>query len=520
MSKDIKKEIGQLLVVGFHGKTLSKEIKDLIHNYHIGSVILFARNLGTLEEIRELTINLQLEAKAAGYEKPLLICLDQENGIVKRIGKNFGEYPGAMALGATNNPSFAYENGKMTASGLKSLGINWNLAPVVDVNNNSQNPVIGVRSYGEDPAKVADFGKAAMQGMQHEGLVTSLKHFPGHGDTSIDSHIDLPKIKHSLQRLHEVELVPFKVCIQAGADTIMIAHIVFPALETNEDRPATLSKNIVTGLLREKLGYDGVVTTDCLEMKAVATTFGTSNGAVEALKAGVDLVMVSHSYEKQVEVIQKIIEAIENKELSYSRIEQSFQRIKRLKSKKLSWNEELNTLPFSNFNYSAKQTMIENIFGHSVTVVKQGKRLDKDSHSVFVLEDEDANQTMAEDKKIESTVLSETVKEQVGNVETGRFSSTMLEEKDQLIEKVIKKDALIVGVNVLTKVDEWISLINEISQRIPTYVISMKNPYVSHLIPNVEWLICTYEPSSIPVKIAVKAFIGDTHPTGQLPVTI
>ena len=319
----LQKKVGRLLIAGFKGVTMSTEIKNLIHKYHIGGVILFGRNIGTPSEILALTKSLQKEAKTAGYTSPLLICIDQENGVVRRLGEGTTIIPGAMLLGATYEPKHARNAGVLTGKELKALGINWNLAPVVDINNNPKNPVIGVRSFGETALGVTEMAKNSMLGMQEAGVMTTLKHFPGHGDTSVDSHLDLPVIGHDLKRLHEVELVPFKECIAAGADAIMSAHVYFPALEKEANTPATLSRSVITGLLREELGFDGVVTTDCMEMDAIANGIGTVNGCVKAIEAGVDLVMVSHIHPLQEQAVLKIVEAVESGKIAEQQIDQS-----------------------------------------------------------------------------------------------------------------------------------------------------------------------------------------------------
>src|SRR5699024_1414743 len=330
---EIKKDIGQLFVIGFPGNELTSGLKDLIHEYHIGGIILFAHNIGTPEEVINLTTALQKEAKSAGYKYPLFIAIDEENGTVKRLGQGAGEYPGAMALSATQDPNSAYEIGKATGDDLLQLGINWNYAPVLDVNNNSNNPVIRVRSFGEKPEMVSEFGTEFMRGLQDAGIATALKHFPGHGDTSVDSHYSLPQINHDIKRLHEIELVPFKAAIAEGADSIMTAHIAFPALETEEGCPATLSKNIITGLLREELDFKGVIVTDALEMEAVSETIGIENGAVKAIQAGADNVLIGHLPEEQLKALKRVEEAVYNKEISFESIQESIELINQMKEK-------------------------------------------------------------------------------------------------------------------------------------------------------------------------------------------
>src|SRR5215469_13507668 len=262
----LEKQIGQLLVAGFRGTTPSPEIIDLIRNYHVGGIILFSRNVQDAQQVLELTHSLQLIAKTAGHATPLLIAIDQENGMVRRLGKGTTQFPGNMALGATGSEQVVYDVAQATGSELKALGINMNLAPVVDVNNNPANPVIGVRSFGEDPHQVARLAAAAVKGYRAAGVISDLKHFPGHGDTAVDSHLALPVISRTLEQLEAIELVPFSSGIEAGADSVMIAHISFPdmlgksAFYTQQEAlPATVSPAIVRGLLREKLGFEGVL---------------------------------------------------------------------------------------------------------------------------------------------------------------------------------------------------------------------------------------------------------------------
>src|SRR5438270_1735241 len=225
-----EEQIGQLLMVGFLGTTPSEEVIDMIQRYHVGGIILFSRNIQNPLQVFELTQSLQTIAREAGHRQPLLIAIDQENGNVRRLGQDATIFPGNMALGATGSEQLTYDIALATGQELKALGINMNLAPVVDINNNPANPVIGVRSFGEDPSEVARLAAASVRGHRAAGIIATLKHFPGHGDTAVDSHYALPTISSTLQRLEEVELVPFRSGIEAGAPSVMIAHIHFPSL--------------------------------------------------------------------------------------------------------------------------------------------------------------------------------------------------------------------------------------------------------------------------------------------------
>src|ERR1700730_9547190 len=213
-SMELEQQIGQTLMVGFGGTTASQDIIDLIQHYHIGNIILFSRNIHDAEQIRTLTQHLQKAAREAGHVHPLLIAIDQENGIVQRLGEAATLFPGNMALGAIGSEEIAAEVALASGNELKALGINMNLAPVVDVNNNAANPVIGVRSFGEEAHLVARLGSAMVKGYHDAGVIACLKHFPGHGDTAVDSHLALPTIPHTLERLDAIELVPFRSGIE------------------------------------------------------------------------------------------------------------------------------------------------------------------------------------------------------------------------------------------------------------------------------------------------------------------
>src|SRR6266849_754509 len=328
----LEEQAGQVLMAGFWGSTPSQEIIDLIQHYHVGNIILFSRNVRDARQVFELTRSLQQIAREAGQRYPLFIAIDQENGIVQRLGEATTIFPGNMALGAIGSEEIAYEVAQATGRELKALGINMNLAPVVDVNNNPANPVIGVRSFGEDPQQVARLGAAMVKGYRAAGVLSCLKHFPGHGDTEVDSHLALPTIPYTLERLEALELVPFRRGIEAGAESVMIAHISFPALTRQAISPATLSPAIVQGLLREKLGFNGVVLSDCMEMKAISDTFGTERAAVMALQAGIDLVLVSHNYTRQRGSFEAIRAAVQASELSPQVIQQAAERVVGLKA--------------------------------------------------------------------------------------------------------------------------------------------------------------------------------------------
>lgn len=331
-----KQEIGQHFVFGFHGHKISEDVKVLIRDYHVGNIILMKRNVQSVKQVYRLVQSLQQLAKDSGHSRPLMIGIDQENGLVSAfssttVSNDAGtQFPGAMALAATGSPGIAEDCSAATAREMRLAGINWAYSPVADVNSNPKNPVIGVRSFGDDPDEVAKYASAVSRGLTRGEVASCAKHFPGHGDTYVDSHLALPVINKTEGELMETELVPFHTLVKSGVPTIMTGHMALP-LVTGDSTPCSLSKKITTDLLREKMGYGGVVVTDCLEMNAVAAPYTPQRGAVMALQAGADIVMICHTMQMQMGAIEETYVAIENGSLSLESLRQSGERIAALK---------------------------------------------------------------------------------------------------------------------------------------------------------------------------------------------
>ncbi|MFC4409707.1 beta-N-acetylhexosaminidase [Chungangia koreensis] len=520
---ELKKQVGRLMIAGFKGTTMTEEIKRLIHDYHIGGVILFGRNIGTPEEILKLTRSLQSEAKAAGYSTPLLICIDQENGVVRRLGEGTTIIPGAMLLGATGEVENARKAGFLTGKELKALGINWNLAPVVDVNNNPLNPVISVRSFGEDAEKVSAFAMESMKGMQESGIATTLKHFPGHGDTSVDSHLDLPVIAHGVDRLHEVELLPFKKCIASGADAIMTAHVYFPAFESEENTPATLSKSVITGLLRKELGFEGVITTDCMEMDAIAKGIGTVNGAVKAVEAGVDLVMVSHIHHLQEQSILKIVEAVENGEMTAERITESVRRIEAMINEYITWEEIENSSDVPSFVGSPEhvEQMLE-VYKKGITLAHgKGESIRQDD-KVLLIYPTNEYATLVEDKRYATIGMAEELKKVHPNVEVLEIiPADYAASIEGAVEKAEEYDRIVVlTLNAVKDPDQERLVHRLIDSGKPIDVIAIRSPYDAELFPKANRMICTYEFTQTAFKVVSQYLVGKSEIRGKLPVTM
>lgn len=355
----LDEKIGQMLMLEFrhwedeNGELqevteLNEDIKNAIVKYKVGGVILFAENVRDTEQTTKLTHNIQKAAVENGLD-PLLISIDQEGGIVVRLGTGTS-LPGNMALGATRDKELAYQYGKIIADEIKALGINVNLAPVMDTNNNPNNPVIGLRSISSDPKLVGELGSEVVKGLQDQGVSAAIKHFPGHGDTATDSHLGLPVVDKSFEEVEKLELVPFKKAANEGVDMIMTAHISYPQLEkdtaiSKKDGstvgiPATLSDDILTGIIREKMHYDGIVITDAMKMQAIADHFGEEDAVVMAIKAGVDIPLMPALLQKNEDLLKldNIIGRIKNEidlgNISENEIDNSVYRILELKQKR------------------------------------------------------------------------------------------------------------------------------------------------------------------------------------------
>lgn len=330
----LEQKIGQMLLIGYPGGAAGlRTLERVVSRRPMGNIILFSRNAKAPGPLRdELAYVRSMIAGQAGVEP--LVSIDQEGGIVTRLGAGFTPLPGAMALAAAVSGGAATTAdieamAAVNGSELKAVGIDWNLAPVADVNVNGLNPVIGVRSFGEDPEAVAELTAAYARGLSKAGVASCAKHFPGHGDTSVDSHLDLPRVEADADRLERVELAPFRRLIAEGVSAIMSAHVLFPAVEP-EPIPATLSRKALTGLLRERLGFRGLIVTDCLEMRAVGGRY--DDLAARAILAGADVLCVSHTAELQEEAFDSLLAAVRSGRIPESRVDESAARVLALKA--------------------------------------------------------------------------------------------------------------------------------------------------------------------------------------------
>ncbi|WP_176757862.1 beta-N-acetylhexosaminidase [Melghirimyces thermohalophilus] len=516
----LKEKVGQMFMVGFQNGEepayeINRQIRTLIRKEKAGGVILFDRNIHSPSGVGRLTNQLQQLALLDSSRIPLLISIDQEGGKVARMREGVTQFPGAMALGATEDPRLSYRVGRVTGSELRAMGIHMNLAPVLDVNNNPSNPIIGVRSFSSNPDQVARMGLAQIRGYHDGQVLTAVKHFPGHGDTSVDTHVNLPAIPHSLERLNQVELVPFKRVLDQ-TDAVMSAHITFPKLVETPGLPGTLSKKVLTGLLRERLGFAGVIMTDDLEMGAIVEHFGPEEAAVRAVKAGADILLVSHNLDHQQASMAAVRQAVKKGEISEERIDQSLRRILRLK---------------------LKRTGGVSIAGKPLVPVSQVKeRVGTKEHAAVARRVAQEALTLVQDreqrvpldrKQVEDVLLiSPEGTEKLGRSLTSRGFSVRevafdsdAREVGEVIAEARQADVVIIGTQADTPAQT--RLIRTLEARgIPVIALGLDTPYEVSTLPDQTTYLALYSTGELSLEAAADALAGRLTPRGDLPVDI
>lgn len=329
--RELRRHAGRLAIVGFSGVTVPDELRKVVEAFDLGGVIYFARNVIEPRQVSELS----REVASLARDWPLWISVDQEGGRVARLKAPFTEWPPMHVLGRSGDTALAERFAAALAEELHAVGVNLDYAPVLDVHTNPRNPVIGDRALATDAQTVARLGRAIVRVLQSHGIAACGKHFPGHGDTSVDSHEDLPVVEHGLDRLQATELVPFKAAIAEDVATLMTAHVLAPAIDDRQ--PASLSKAIVDGLLKKSLGFGGVVISDDLGMKAIGRTRPLPEATVEAIVAGCDVVLMCNSTaDEQITAIEAIVKAAEQGTISMKRFDDAFARQRRVKERWLS----------------------------------------------------------------------------------------------------------------------------------------------------------------------------------------
>jgi len=355
---DLRTKVGQLFTFSAFGPTLDADTRRMITELKAGGLFLPTGGLQEPEQVHRLTKEMQQTSLENGSGLPLFITADFVAGAGCKLRSGAVHFPKNRAIGAGGDERLAYESGKITAEESLAMGVNFNYSPVVDINNNPHNPVIGMHSFGEDKETVSTLANAVIRGYQEHGMIATAKHFPGHGDTSVDSHEDLPVLPFDRERLDSFELVPFKEAISAGVDAIMVGHIAVPALDPTLT-PASLSYELVTKLLREELQFKGLIVTDGLSMKGVMNKYSMEEACVLSLLAGTDILLATtSSYEESASVLEAVIAAVESGRISEARIDESVKRIMEMKKKYGLLPEAFQQLGYNESNFN-KPSSIE-----------------------------------------------------------------------------------------------------------------------------------------------------------------
>ena len=537
-SMTIEEKVGQLfladLVAVYSHKASPNYLlaEELVRKYHVGGFVLAG---GTVTDIAVMTNSLQRQSTI-----PLLINADLEGGLwfnhpyrwVRGRGPELPRYvagggtafPSLMAIGATGDVRLAYEFGRITAREARAVGIHWTNSPVADVNNNPKNPIINTRSFGEDPTGVARMVEAYVRGLQDGRVMATLKHFPGHGDTDEDTHMKLPALAFSRARLDSVELVPFKAGIGAGALAVMTAHIELSAIDS-VDRPATLSPVIITGLLRQRLGFQGIVITDGMTMQGVTDHYAPDEAAVLAIEAGVDVILVPADF---AQAHNGVLTAVKSGRLSEARIDQSVRRVLAAKMwVGLDRNRLVDVDKISaEVGAPESEAIADSMFNASMTLLRnKGNILPLSKRSaVQIVTVTEAFEAQAGD------ALKESLESHVASVGLSRVSDESCKEKiEHVMREIRRSDLLVVGVYL--SVRSWkgslgfSGQIEEFFRRVrrmrkPTVTVAFGDPYILARMPMTDGVLAVYTGSRKAEEAVGKALMGTIEITGKLPVTI
>ncbi|MEU1592292.1 glycoside hydrolase family 3 N-terminal domain-containing protein [Streptomyces sp. NPDC005708] len=536
----LEEKVGQLFVMRVYGHSATepdqadidanlaeigvRTAAELIAKYRVGGIIYFtwAHNTRTPHQIADLSNGIQKASLAQPRGLPVLIATDQEHGIVARVGKPATLFPGAMAIGAGGSRSDARTLGRIAGAELHALGIRQDYSPDADVNVNPANPVIGVRSFGADPDAVGGLVAAEVKGYQSSGVAATAKHFPGHGDTAVDSHFGFPVITHSRELWEKLDAVPFRAAIRAGIDAIMTAHIMVPALDDSGD-PATLSHPILTGILREELGYDGVVVTDSLGMEGVRQKYGDDRVPVLALKAGVDQLLNPPSLDV---AWNAVLKAVQGGELTEARLDESLLRVLRLKAKLGLLDRPYVTDSGVDRTVGVPEHLraADRVADRTTTLLvnQQGLLpLSRRTHPRLLVVGADPASPSGTDGP-PTTVLA--------NAFTGLgFTATALSTGtapssaaiDNAVAAAGNADAVVVATYNVTATSSQRTLVNRlIATGKPVITIAVRNPYDVAQLPDVGACLATYSWTDVELRAAARVVAGRVKPHGRLPVPV
>ncbi|NMB76067.1 MAG: glycoside hydrolase family 3 protein [Myxococcales bacterium] len=507
-SLDLSQQVGQLLIVGFGGTEMGPEIEKMLRALHPGGVLLFDRNV---RNNRQLCALIRGVREAMADEVQPFVAIDQEGGNVVRVREKVLVVPGAMSLGATRDPVLAYLAGQGSAIDLGLIGIDMNLAPVLDINRAAENPVINVRAFGDRAENVSRLGLPFLLGQQHGGAITVAKHFPGHGTTRSDSHFDLPRIELSLEELRTVELAPFRLAFASQLDAVMLAHVEVPALDP-DGLPASLSPRVIDGLLRREMGFEGLAVTDDLEMRAITDRGGVGAAAVQAIRAGADQVMVLWTQRKKEEAFQALLAAVQDGTLPRERLRQALRRILSLKLRRgtLEALSRPACTGLSSLPNPFHQRLAMAAAARGLTLVRNEGLLPLcPERKVVAAAPYPAFLTALQKRLPHSRTLTLT---------RNPSAAQRQRELEALLQLAGDSEVVVIGVANAYQA-RLAQEFYQKSQR-PLLVVSFGSPYWLKSFPRVAGYLCTYSYQLEAQQAAAEAIAGERSLTGRLPVTL
>ncbi|MGD9886603.1 MAG: beta-N-acetylhexosaminidase [Bacilli bacterium] len=493
--------VGQMLCFAFLGTDYDTQLKAFVEEMELGGVIYFARNIKNVNQVFHLNKRLQQTSKI-----PLFIGLDQEGGMVQRITEGITPLPGAMTLAATDQKQIEAIT-KVVGQNLKSLGFNLNFAPVGDINNNQNNPVINSRSYGDDPVKVATMATKAYKGFQSSGIIPTIKHFPGHGNTSVDSHIGLPRVFSSQAEVWKTELVPFKKAIDQGIDGVMISHIIFEAFD--QIYPASLSKAIITDLLKNQLKFNGLIVTDSLTMGAIHNSFDLDTVLINGVNAGNDLLIFcgKADLEEQKMIFNRFVELLDLGKISQDRVQESVAKMLKLKEKYAHPLFDLNDM-------KPDGLLSDQLYEQAVTkVYNQGWLPLKPNEDVLILFPEIKLASLVDNEHQTYVSLKTYFDKPEITYNFTLSNQSLIEEQVKKYSKIIMCTYNVANDDFQTKL--WASL-----PKMKTLVIAMRSPYDVIHLHNVKHYVCLYELTPKSLWACAKALRGEIPFNTTVPVKL
>ena len=545
----LEEKVGQMLMTGVTGTELTDSMIQTISRYHIGGIVLYKYNFLDTPQ----TVKLIHQIQSLAGSSPLLIAVDQEGGKVSRLPMGT-TMPGNMALGATGSTQMAYDVGKTIGTELKALGVNVNFAPVLDVNTNPDNPTVGLRSFGSDPQLVADLGTAYINGLQDAGIASGAKHFPGHGGTPVDSHIDLPVVPYDRKKLEDIDLKPFREAIDNNVAMLMTAHVAYPSFDDTKVKslktgmetylPATLSEKILTGMLREELGFKGIIISDSIHMKAISDHFGPpEETAVKAIKAGVDIVVVLRNLEA---AYNNLLSEVKNGGIPETRIDETIKRICRLKldkgiikiadGKLVPADEAAGALEEKIKNAEAivgcaeHKLLEQSVADKAATLIRNdGKalpfKLEKGKKVIFFTPMNVVSITV---KNSFDRILTDVKKNAVVNYYSFNRMNALSQEQKNAVTQADYIVLVSYSYNTYSRNPKQyygaqfaLDLVNYTGQKNKSLaVIAAGDPYDISYMPEAKAYLTVYGLSESNIQAGIKAVFGLTNPSGRLPVDI